>query len=166
MDAKGDVRLMTSVTAARGDDEMGTEERQHLLDQAIKGLNARDWDAYGRMFAEDVVVYSPGSREPALGRAARVRWVEDLIQAFPDGVVEVTGSFGQGDRLCAEFAFAGTHTGPLKGPGGTVPPTNARVEFPYCITYVYQGDEAVEIREYFDQLELLMPLGLLKPAGP
>ena len=139
---------------------MSTEERLHLLDQAIKGLNARDWDAYGRMFAEDVVVYSPGSREPSLGRAARVQWVVDLIEAFPDGVVELKGSFGQGDRLCAEFAFAGTHTGPLKTPGGPVPPTNARVEFPYCIAYAYEGAEAKEVREYYDQLDLLVPLGL------
>ena len=144
---------------------MSTAERQHLLDLAIKGLNARDWDAYGRMFAEGVVVYSPGSKEPSTGREARVQWVRDLIEGFPDGIVEVTGSFGQGDRLCAEFAFAGTHTGPLKGAGGTVPPTNARVEFPYCITYVYESDEAVEVREYFDQLELLMPLGLLQPVS-
>jgi ketosteroid isomerase-like protein len=144
---------------------MSTEERQHLLDLAIKGLNARDWEAYGRLFAEDVVVYSPGSAEPSRGREARVRWVRDLIQAFPDGTVEITGSFGQGDRMCAEFLFAGTHTGPLETPGGVVEPTNARVAFPYCISYVYEGDEAVEIREYFDQLELLMPLGLLAPAG-
>jgi ketosteroid isomerase-like protein len=145
---------------------MSLEGRLHLLEQAIKGLNARDWDAYGRMFAEDVVVYSPGSREPSRGRAARVQWVVDLIGAFPDGVVELKGAFGQGDHLCAEFAFAGNHTGPLKVPDGEVPPTNARVEFPYCIAYDYEGDEATEVREYFDQLELLMPLGLLRPVGP
>jgi predicted ester cyclase len=144
---------------------MSTEERVHLLEQAIKGLNARDWEAYGRMFAENVAVYSPGSKEPSMGRAARVQWVVDLIRAFPDGIVELKTTFGQGDHLCAEFAFAGTHTGPLKTPGGDVPPTNARVEFPYCIAYDYEGELAAEVREYFDQLELLLPLGLMKPAG-
>jgi predicted ester cyclase len=144
---------------------MSMDARQHLLDQAIKGLNARDWDAYGRMFAEDVAVYSPGSTEPSVGRAARVQWVVDLIEAFPDGTVELKGSFGEGDRLCAEFAFAGTHTGPLKTPGGEVPPTGARVEFPYIISYDYDGNEAKQVREYYDQLELLLPLGLMQPAG-
>ena len=144
---------------------MGIEERRHLLEQAIKGLNARDWEAYGQMFAEDVAVYSPGSKEPVIGRTARVQWVLDLIEAFPDGVVELRRVFGDDDHLCAEFAFAGIHTGPLKTPGGEVPPTNARVEFPYVIAYDYVGDQATEVREYYDQLELLLPLGLMKPAG-
>lgn len=144
---------------------MGIEERRHMLEQAIKGLNARDWDAYGQMFAEDVAVFSPGAKEPSIGRAARVQWVIDLIEAFPDGAVELKGMFGEGDHLCAEFAFGGTHTGPLKTPGGDVPPTNARVEFPYIIAYEYEGDLAREVREYYDQLELLLPLGLMKPAG-
>jgi ketosteroid isomerase-like protein len=144
---------------------MSLEGRLLLLEQAIKGLSARDWDAYGQMFAEDVAVYSPGSKEPSLGRAARVQWVVDLIRAFPDAIIELKGTFGQGDHLCAEFAFAGTHTGPLNTPGGEVAPTNARVEFPYCIAYDYKGNMATEVREYFDQLELLMPLGLLQPAS-
>ena len=144
---------------------MGRDTRQHLLEQAIKGLNARDWDAYGAMFTEDVAVYSPGSQEPSIGRAARVQWVVDLITAFPDGVVEVTSYFGEGGRMCAEFAFSGTHTGPLKTPDGEVPPTGARVTFPYAIAYRYKGDLATEVHEYYDQLELLMPLGLVRLAG-
>jgi ketosteroid isomerase-like protein len=140
--------------------------RQQLLTRAIDGMNRGDLDAYGAMFAEDVLVYGPGSTEPARGRAARVGWVADLLAAFPDGTVTIRGSFYAGARGCAEFAFAGTHTGPLKGAGGIVPPTGARVGFPYCITYIFDEDDlATEAREYFDQLELLGPLGLLKPAG-
>jgi ketosteroid isomerase-like protein len=145
---------------------MSTERRQRLLVEAIEGLNAHDFDVYGRMFADDVVVHTPGQKEPSRGRAARMQWVADLLEAFPDGVVEVTGSFDVADRGCAEFTFAGTHTGPLKGAGGrVVPPTNARVTFPYGIVYRYGEDDlATEVHEYFDQLELLLPLGLLKPA--
>jgi ketosteroid isomerase-like protein len=142
------------------------ERRQQLLTRAIDGMNSGDLDAYGAMFAEDVLVYGPGSPEPARGRAARVGWVADLLAAFPDGSVAIRGSFYAGQRGCVEFAFSGTHTGPLKGAGGIVPPTGASVSFPYCITYVFDGDDlATEVREYFDQLELLGPLGLLKPAG-
>jgi len=146
---------------------MGIERRRQLLTEAIAGLNARDLDAYGRMFAEDVVVYTPGQQEPSRGRAARVQWLVGLLEAFPDGTAEVVGSLGDGDRPCAEFRFSGTHTGPLKGADGSVvAPTNARVSFPYCIVYTYGEDDlATEIHEYFDQVELLLPLGLLKPAG-
>jgi hypothetical protein len=29
----------------------------------------------------------------------------------------------------------------------------------------FEGGEVVELHEYYDQLELLVPLGLLQPAG-
>ena len=145
---------------------MNVERRQQLLVEAIDGMNARDLEAYGRMFSPDVVVHSPGSTEPSIGRGARLEWVAGLLAAFPDAVVTIVGSFYAGDRGCVEFAFAGTHTGPLgTADGGVVPPTNARVAFPYAITYRYGDDDlATEVREYFDQLELLLPLGVLTPA--
>jgi len=146
---------------------MSTERRQAILVDAIAGLNARRLDVYGRMFTDDVVVHTPGQHEPSRGRAARVQWVADLLEAFPDATVDIVGSFYDGDRGCVEYAFVGTHTGPLKGAGGiVVAPTNASVRFPYCITYAYDDDDlAAEVHEYFDQVELLVPLGLLKPAG-
>jgi len=145
---------------------MSTEERLQILEEGAKGLNAGDWDAYGRVFAEGVIVRSPGQEGPAVGRAARVQVVRGLMEAFPDGVVEVTGTFGQGDLMCVGCTFTGTHTGPLEGPDGSiVPPTNARVDFPYCLVMRFEGGEVVELHEYYDQLELLVPLGLLQPAG-
>ena len=140
---------------------MSTEERQNLLDQEVKGMNARDWETCGRVFAEDVIVSTPGEPEPVRGRAARVRSIEDLMEAFPDGVVETTRSFAHGDLVCVECMFAGTHTGPLKAADGSiVPATNTRVSFPYCVIMRFEGDEVAEVHEYYDQLDLLVPLGL------
>ena len=146
--------------------DVSTERRQRLLVEAIAGMNAHDLEAYGRMFADDVLVSTPGSTEPSRGREARLQWVDGLLAAFPDASVQVVGSFFVGDQGCVEFTFAGTHTGPLVGAdGAVVPPTNARVTFPYCIAYTYDdSDLATEVREYFDQLALLLPIGVLKPA--
>jgi ketosteroid isomerase-like protein len=146
---------------------MDAARKHQRLDDAIAGMNARDLDAYGAMFAFDVRVYAPGMAEPAIGREARVRWVADLLVAFPDAVVEATSEVYAGDRGCAEFRFSGTHTGPLKAAdGATVAPTGARVTFPYCVVYWYDDDDlATEIHEYFDQVELLAPLGLLGSSG-
>jgi hypothetical protein len=146
--------------------EVGTERRQRLLDEAIAGMNAHDLEAYGRMFGDDVLVHTPGSTEPSRGREARLQWVDGLLAAFPDASVQVVGSFFAGDQGCVEFTFAGTHTGPLVGAdGAAVQPTNARVTFPYCIAYTYDGNDlATEVREYYDQLALLLPIGVLKPA--
>lgn len=146
---------------------MGADRKAQLLADAIDGMNVGDLQRYGAMFTQDVCVYTPGQKGPSLGRAARVRWVADLFVAFPDGHVDITSSVFSGDRGCAEFAFSGTHTGPLKGAdGAVVAPTGARVAFPYCVVYWYGDDDlATEIHEYFDQVELLVPLGLLGPTG-
>jgi hypothetical protein len=146
---------------------MNIERRQQALVAAIDGLNGRDLEAYGRMFSDDVVVRTPGSAEPSVGRAARLEWTAGLLAAFPNAVVTIVGSFYGADRGCVEYSFAGTHTGPLRtAGGGVVPPTNARVTFPYVIAYTYDGDGlATEVHEYFDRVELLVPIGLLKPPG-
>jgi len=146
--------------------DVSTERRQRLLVEAIAGMNEHDLEAYGRMFGDDVLVYTPGSTEPSRGREARLQWVDGLLAAFPDASVQVVGSFFVGDQGCVEFTFAGTHTGPLVGAdGAAVQPTNARVTFPYCIAYTYDANDlATEVREYYDQLALLLPIGVLKPA--
>lgn len=145
---------------------MGVDERIHVVEQALKGLNARDWDAYAALWAEELVTYAPGLAEPSIGKAARVAWVQDLITAFPNGTIETRRIFGQDDLLCAELEFEGTHTGPLKTPDGSVVPgTGKEVVLPYVIVLRFGGDEVVELHEYYDSLDLLMPLGLFPASG-
>lgn len=130
-----------------------------LLDEIATSLNARDWAAYGRLFAPDLVVHAPGLH--TIGRDARVKWVQDLIVAFPDGRIAVERVFAHGDLVCAELRFAGTHTGPMNSAGGTVPATNREVTFPYCLVLRTTAEQIAELHEYFDQMELVTQLGLL-----
>jgi predicted ester cyclase len=87
--------------------------------------------------------------------------VQGIMDAFPDGQVEVERAFGQGDLGCLQVRFEGTHTGPLAGSGGAeIPPTGRRVEFPYCIVVRFEDGKAVELDEYYDQLDLLTQIGV------
>jgi ketosteroid isomerase-like protein len=140
---------------------MRVDERIHVLELALKALNARDWDAYGSLWAEGLITFAPGQTEPSVGRAARVGWVQDLIAAFPNGNVEVRRIFGHDEMVCAELRFEGTHTGPLATPDGTViPGTGKDVVLPYVIVLRFDEDQVVELHEYYDSLDLLVPLGL------
>jgi len=141
---------------------MSTEQNERAVDQAVRALNARDWETYGRLWAESLITQAPGLGEPTKGRAARVKWVQGILEAFPDGRIEKKQSFGHGDRFCVELTFAGTHKGPLLGPSGNaVAATGKRVRFPYCLVLKFTGGEVTELHEYFDQAEILMQLGLL-----
>ncbi len=141
---------------------MSIEQNERVVDRALGALNSRDWETYGRLWAESLITHAPGLGEPTKGRAARVKWVQGILEAFPDGRIEKKQSFGHGDRLCVELTFAGTHKGPLLGPSGNaVPATNKRVRFPYCLVLKFDGEEVIELHEYFDQIEILTQLGLV-----
>ncbi len=141
---------------------MRIEEHERAVDQAVRALNARDWETYGRLWAEFLITQAPGLGEPTKGRAVRVKWVQGILEAFPDGQIEQKQIFGDGDRLCVELTFAGTHKGPLMGPSGNaVPATNKRVRFPYCLVLKFDNGEVAELHEYFDQIEILTQLGIV-----
>ena len=141
---------------------MSVEQNVEVITGAVRALNARDWDAYGAAFSESVIVHAPGLTEPATGRAARVQYVQGIIDAFPNGFIEITRTFGRGDLLCVELAFEGTHEGPLPGPDGTlIPPTNRTVQFPYCLVLQWHAGVVVEVHEYFDFLAIFKQLGVL-----
>lgn len=48
---------------------MSVEENLRVDREAIEAFNARDWDRFDQLHSESVVVHSPGSPEPAKGRA-------------------------------------------------------------------------------------------------
>jgi hypothetical protein len=100
-----------------------------LIEQFIVGAenssNSGDWETYGSFFAEDLLMVTPSLPEPTKGRDVRVNLAQGIMAPFPDGVVEVQRSFGQGDWACLEVLFTGTNTLPMPGPDGTeIPATN------------------------------------------
>lgn len=134
------------------------------IERYVSGAQAirdRDWDAYGRIFAKDLIMRAPGFPGVTKGREARVQLAQALSKAFPDGVAEVERAFGEGDWACVQARFTGTHTGPLPGPHGVIPPTNRSVEFGYCMVVRFEDGEAAELDEYYDQLDLLTQLGVM-----
>lgn len=132
-----------------------------FVEEGARAITERDWQAYGALFSEDLEMRAPGIPGTVTGRHIRVAMVQGIMDAFPDGQVEVERAFGQDDLGCLQVRFAGTHTGPLAGSGGAeIPPTGKRVEFLYCIVVRFEEGIAVEVDEYYDQLDLLAQIGI------
>lgn len=55
----------------------------HAIDEA---WNARDWEAYGRLLADDLVAYASGDAT-AHGKADHIAKAKDLCTSFPDARV-------------------------------------------------------------------------------
>jgi steroid delta-isomerase-like uncharacterized protein len=69
--------------------------------------------------------------------------------AFPDGTVEIT-----------EFTNSGTNTGPLRTAIGDFPPTNRKIEVPYCSVMQIKSGKVISGRDYYDVTTILRQLGL------
>jgi len=140
---------------------MTSSSLKWFSEEGGRAIAARDWQAYGELFSESLAMRAPGFPGTVRGRHYRVAMVRGIMDAFPDGRVEVERAFGDGDLGCLQVRFEGTHTGPLAGPGGAeIPPTGRRVEFFYCVVVRFEDGLAVEIDEYYDQLDLLAQIGV------
>ena len=140
---------------------MSVEENLQGVKDGIEAFNAQDWDRFFEGYAESLVYSDPTTPEPLKGLAA---WREALMAfetAFPDLRMEDVRTFGQGDWVCAEAVFTGTHTGPLTGPGGeTIPATNKQVRNRSVWVFKIEDGKITEQRGYLDQLTYLAQLGL------
>ena len=124
----------------------------------------RSLDAVIDLYAEDAVqIMTDGRFE---GRTAiRERLAKDL-EACPTYLHTVRSFVEQGDSFCDEWTFAGTHTGPLTLPDGTVVPGSVRA-------VEVAGKEFCRVRDgklivdnlYYDNLALAIQIDLSQAAA-
>ena len=86
------------------------------------------------------------------------------LTALPDAGTELTNVVANGENwVFTEFVGRGTHTGPLVGPAGTVPPSGRRIEFPVGELMRIEGGKFTLVHAYYDGATLLRQLGLFPP---
>ena len=138
------------------------EENLRIIDARREAVNAKDMDRFEKFHANSVITHAPMAPEPLKGRAALRGFVEGFFVAFPDMRATTERSFGQGDWVCTESVFTGTHTGPLQPPmGPAIPPTNRSFRVVDCTTFKLEGGEVTEVHSYFDVTGMMAQLGLL-----
>ena len=81
--------------------------------------------------------------------------------AFPDGTVEITNVIAEGDWVVVEFTNSGTNTGLLRTAIGDFPPTNRKIEVPYCSIMQIKNGKVISGRDYYDVSTILRQLGLV-----
>lgn len=137
------------------------EENVKLVEAGLEAYNAQDWDAFFAGGDESIVVYAPDLMEPAKGLAAYRERFETNAAAFPDRQIEKTRIFGQGDWVCVEGIFTGTHTGAFTTPAGDeIPPTNKKVEVWLALVFKLANGKVIEEHDYYDQMSFFSQLGL------
>ena len=85
--------------------------------------------------------------------------------AFPDAQGTITKELASGDTAVLEITWDGTQTGPLDGPGGTIPATGKKVRLEAVQVVTVAGGKVTETRHYFDLLGMLQQLGVVPSPG-
>ena len=129
-----------------------------LLDAHYAGVNTGDLDAALAVFDPDCEIMTPDGA--MTGVAAQRALGEAFRRAAPDNHLTALRTFEAGDTILVEGVYTGTHTGPLIGPNGTIPPTGRPFSFPYCDVLQARDGKFVSHRIYWDNATFLGQLGL------
>ena len=129
---------------------------EDLIEEHVKAFNAHDANAWASHYAENATLYDPQYPEPARGRAAVLKDIEDFFTAFPDIQFNATNVVAHGDRAAIEGVGSGTHGGPMEGPGGTIPATNKRAEMPFA-SFIRLNSQG----RYYDLAGMMQQLDLM-----
>jgi ketosteroid isomerase-like protein len=137
-------------------------ERVARIEERLAATNARDWDTWQALHTPDAVRTAPELEQPLEGSLAMRAAITTLSTAFPDYHLELRQAFGQGEWLAIRLHTTGTMTGPLTLSDGTVvPPTGQPIEQEWAALVRFEGDRIAEFHEFYDQLLLMVQLGLL-----
>ena len=106
--------------------------------------------------------------DPGADAEGRDRFIELAARtdaAFTDVDIRVVPLDVGGDFACVEWVVDATHSGPLAMEGrDDAPPTGARLRVHGITVAEFDGDRICSIREYWNELPLLLELGGLDPA--
>ena len=117
---------------------MEVEENLQLIRARYDAVNAYDLDRFQGFYTDSTVWNDPGLPAPITGASAVRERLDVLTTAFPDLHWKLDRIFGQGENVCAEFTFTGTHRGVLPDNTGeeSVSATNKPVQIEACGIYV------------------------------
>lgn len=138
-------------------------ELARLLKVHYDGNNSGDFDAALSVFDPECETVTPNG--PMKGLQAFRELGEAFRTAAPDHHLEALHTFEAGDTIIVEGVYSGTHTGPLAGPGGTIPATGRSFAFPYVDIMQARDGKFVSHRIYWDNVTFLTQLGLMPAPG-
>jgi steroid delta-isomerase-like uncharacterized protein len=141
----------------------GTGVREVVL-RFYEAFNEGNVSAAVSAFSDDLEI-----TDPAIGTVRGVMPFRDYLESFnralPDRRIITEHLDEADDAVFVEGHFVGTHTGPVSGPGGaTIEATGASIRLRFVNVWRSDGGVVTSHHSYYDQLDLLTQLGLMKDA--
>ncbi len=139
---------------------MSEAENIRVSDEAFAALNAHDLNRFAQYLADDfqgTVPDVPGT----LNKQQYLDYVRNYLTGFPDMRIQVDRNIAKDETVVALWSATGTHTGPLNGPSGVIPPTGKKFTGTAVNVEDNRNGKLVRVITSYDLLALLQQLGLV-----
>jgi len=137
-------------------------QAREVMDRLTTAMIEKDKETLAGCYAANVVAYAPDQGE-LRGRDAITRYFFGFWEAMPDVRYEHTARYETGDVAIYEGIITATNTGPLRMPSGeTLQPTGKQLRIRSCDVAKVENGEITSHHMYFDQVEFLAQLGLMR----
>ena len=130
----------------------------------VEAFNQSDWKRLRARLSDDVMYEETGTGRRITGADEYVQLCQGWKQAFADVAGTIQRSATNGELAALEIVWEGTHTGPLPGPAGIIPPTGRRSPVQATMWFETGGGKVTQVRHHLDMMHLLQAIGAL-PAG-
>ncbi len=138
---------------------MTEQEMIHLARENVEAFNDGDMKRFKATLAPDSVYDEVGTHRRIQGAEQIAETVLGWKEAFPDARGTITKAVAGDSTATVELIWEGTHTGPLMGPGGTIPPSGKRQTTRAVEVFTFEGERIKESHHYFDMMTLLQQIG-------
>lgn len=138
--------------------------QQSLIDTAkasVIAYSEKNWDAVNKALAPDITYDEVATNRTLKGVADVTKAWKGWAEAFPDSKATFEGAHVAGkNTVILELTWRGTQTGTLQAPGGTVAPTNRKIEMRAIQVVEVADGKTRSVRQYFDMATMLAQLGV------
>lgn len=137
------------------------EDAKTILRKGIERWNAHDREGFLALYDEAMSFVDEPTGHQVVGREEFGKGFYDLwTDAYPDNELKDTLVFAEGELVCFQGRFVGTHTGIFHGPV-EMPPTGKEIDGPFVFIAEVREGKVKSARMFYDRLRILEEEGIL-----
>ncbi len=143
---------------------MEAKDNAAVVRDLFDAFNNHDLDRATTMVTEDfeLVDFAAGGQTFRGPKGLR-EWLQTFLTALPDAKTELINVVAADEWVFSEHVGRGTHTGPLVGPSGELPPTGRAVELRIGEVFRIEDGKIALMRAYYDGATMMRQLGVFPP---
>lgn len=138
------------------------EENKEIVRKATEAENNKDFAVIEELISPTYINRSNQIKGPE----GYKQFLTKLFKAFPSWHETIEEIIAEGDKVCVRLTIdTGSHTGEFDLLGVRLPPTGKRSTIKSIQIWRILDGKVVEAEGVYDELDLLMKVGLIEPKG-